>query len=145
MAEQDEQPTDEQKTEEPGTEDAVDAEIEDLKNKILRLQADFDNYRKRTSRARADAADETRRDTVGAFLPVYDHFLRALQQAEQSPELLPFLSGFEMILQQMEQTFTQLGLEPIPAQSGMPFDPNVHEATGMVPAGDGTEPETVAQ
>ena len=136
---------DEQKTEVPVAEEAVDAEIEDLKNKILRLQADFDNYRKRTTRARADSADETRRDTVAAFLPVYDHFLRALQQAEQSPELLPFLSGFEMILQQMDQTFAQLGMELIDARTGAAFDPNVHEATGMIPPGDDSQPDTIAQ
>jgi molecular chaperone GrpE len=120
------------------------AEVEDLKNKILRLQADFDNYRRRTQRVRAEAADDAKREVLMAFLPVYDNFVRALEQAEQSPELLPFLKGFELIQQNMEQMFADLGLESIPAAAGTAFDPNVHDAAGMLPGTDETI-DTIAQ
>lgn len=131
----------------PPSEDAGDrcaAEVEDLKNKILRLQADFDNYRRRTTRVRADASDEAKREVLAAFLPLYDNFVRALEHAEESPELLPFLEGFEMIRQNMEQTFADLGFEGIPASPGTAFNPNVHDAAGTLP-GSEENLDTIAQ
>jgi molecular chaperone GrpE len=109
-----------------------DAPVQELRNKILRLQADFDNYRRRTARTRADAAADTRREMLAALLPVYDNFMHALLHAEEAPELMPFLSGFEMIRQQLEQFFVQQGFEPIAANPGDEFDPNVHEAAGTL-------------
>lgn len=123
--------------------ETVGAEIDDLKNKILRLQADFDNFRKRSSRVRGEAAEDTRREMFSQFLGVYDNFMRALDQAESSPELRPFLDGFELIRQQFEQVFGQQGLESIPAGIGESFDPNVHEAMGMMPPGMEGEPGTI--
>lgn len=122
----------------------VEAEIAELKNKLLRLHADFDNYRKRMGRARAESADECRTDMFGRLLPIYDNLYRALDHAQQTPEILAFLSGFEMIRQQFAEFFTQMGVEEIQARPGTPFDPNVHEASGMVAAQDPSQEGTIA-
>jgi molecular chaperone GrpE len=114
--------------------DAVELALADLTNKFVRLQADFENYRKRTARARADAADDARRELFAALLPVYDNFLRALDHAEENPESRPFVEGFELIAQQFSQFLQQQGLQEIAAAPGMAFDPKFHEATGTLPA-----------
>ena len=119
---------------------STDGQVQELRNKILRLQADFENYRKRTARTRADAADDTRRDMFAALVPVYDNFMHALLHAEETPELMPFLNGFEMIRQQLEQFFAQQGFEPVAANPGDVFDPNVHEAAGTLRADAGDLP-----
>lgn len=118
-------------------------ELEKLKTKLLHLRADFDNYKKRTTRSRGEASEETRREVLAALLPIYDNFERALTQAESMPELLPFLNGFELIMQQLNDFLRNQGLEEIPAESGTPFDPNVHDATGVIPV-EGQPPNEVA-
>ena len=121
------------------------AVADDLRNKLLRLQADFDNYRRRTQRVRAEAVDDTKREVLGALLGVYDNLLRALEQAEANQELMPFLSGFEMIQRQCADFLAAQGLEEIPATDDTEFDPAVHEATGMMPLEEGQAPNTIAR
>jgi molecular chaperone GrpE len=116
-----------------------------LNAKIVRLQADFENFKKRTSRARSEAADDQKRELFTSLLPIYDNFQRALDQAEQLPELKPFLTGFEMIAMQFEQFFADQGFEQINAEPGTAFDPNQHEATGMLPPDSAEMDGTVAQ
>lgn len=116
-----------------------------LQTKLVRLQADFDNFRKRTVRQRGEAADEAKRDVITALLPLYDNFVRALDNAEQHPDLKPFLNGFELMLSQFDQFFKQQGLEEIPAEPGEPFDPTLHEATAMAPPESPEAEGTVAQ
>lgn len=117
----------------------------DAQTKLVRLQADFDNFRKRATRQRGEAADDQKRQMLTALLPIYDNFGRALDQAEQLPDLKPFLTGFEMISQQLDQFLRDQGLEIIPAETGTTFDPNLHEATGIVPPDEGMDEGTVAR
>jgi molecular chaperone GrpE len=100
--------------------------------KLLRLQADFDNFRRRITSVRQEEGDAARIRTLADLLPVYDNFVRALEHGEENPELLPYLDGFELIRQQLEQYLVDQGLEEVPARIGDPFDPNVHEATGTL-------------
>lgn len=119
-----------------------DDRVLDLHTKLLRMRADFDNFRRRNATATADARREARAALMTDLLPVYDNFVRALEGAESHPEVLPFLDGFEMIRGQLEGFMRAQGVEIIAPAAGEPFDPVFHEATGVV-AGDG-EPDTVA-
>ena len=119
-----------------------DDRVLDLHAKLLRMRADFDNFRRRNATATADARREARAALMTDLLPVYDNFVRALEGAESHPEVLPFLDGFEMIRGQLEGFMRAQGVGIIAPATGERFDPVIHEATGVV-AGDG-EPDTVA-
>lgn len=108
----------------------------DAAQKLLRLQADFDNFRRRNQAAKQEAREEARREVLEALLPVYDNFLRALDHAQDEEDYSPFATGIEGIRMQFEEFFRRQGLEPIAAEEGDPFDPNLHEATGTLPGTD---------
>ncbi|CAN5646091.1 nucleotide exchange factor GrpE [soil metagenome] len=114
---------------------AVQAELAQLKgerdqliDRLARLQAEFDNARKREIRERADARDYTISTTVEPFLGVMDNFQLALK-AEGSVEQLR--SGVELILKQMEEALRGLNVLPVDSV-GEQFDPRIHEALGSI-------------
>lgn len=107
--------------------DEKDAKIEELQNRVLRLQADFDNFRRRNTSEREQMATFVTADVVGKFLKVLDNFERAEAAAQKSDDAAGIYSGIEMIRRQFEQTFKDLGVEEIKAQ-GEKFDPELHEA-----------------
>ena len=107
--------------------DEKDAKIEELQNRVLRLQADFDNFRRRNTSDREQLATFVTADVVGKFLKVLDNFERAEAAAQKSDDAAGIYSGIEMIRRQFEQTFKDLGVEEIKAQ-GEKFDPELHEA-----------------
>ena len=100
--------------------DEKDVKIEELQNRILRLQADFTSEREQL-------ATFVTADVVGKFLKVLDNFERAEDAARKSDDAAGIYSGIEMIRRQFEQTFKDLGVEEIKAQ-GEKFDPEMHEA-----------------
>lgn len=116
----------------------------DLTNKLLRLQADFDNFRKRSLAGRAEAREEARRELLLDLLPVYDNFLRAMDHAAEMEDYGSLRTGLDGILQQMREFFNRHNCREVDSQPGAAFDPNLHEAVGMVP-GDGENQNTVAQ
>ncbi len=99
-----------------------------LKDRLARLQAEFDNARKREAKERQDARDFAVQRTVEPFLGVMDNFGLALK-AEGSAEQLK--AGVEMILRQMEDALRGLQVQAVESV-GMQFDPKVHEALGSV-------------
>ena len=102
-------------------------------NMAQRVQADFDNFRKRNASVRADALDEGTRKAVTALLPVLDNMERTLQAMSAMEE--SYRAGAEMVLRQMVDVLKGLGMEEIPAE-GEVFDPTVHEAVMQGPADD---------
>src|SRR5438309_4594216 len=104
-----------------------DSELEKLKaerdsaiDRLARLQAEFENVRKRTAREQQDFREYAVADTLRALLPVLDSFERALQvSAEEKSELR---SGLELIYKQLEDTLAKQGLRPVPAKGEL-FDP----------------------
>jgi molecular chaperone GrpE len=116
----------------------------DLMNKLVRLQADFDNFRKRSLAGRAEARDEARKEILLDLLPIYDNFLRAMDHAEEMEDYGSLRTGIDSILQQMREFFNRQNLREIDAQAGTEFDPNLHEAVGVVP-GDADKHHTIAQ
>lgn len=93
-------------------------------DKYLRLAAEYDNYRKRTTKEKDAAWAEAKAQTVAAFLPVYDNLERALKQ-ETADEA--YKKGVEMTMKGLQDALTGLGVEVIPAL-GETFDPNRHNA-----------------
>jgi len=119
---------------------ARDTELEKLKaerdtllDRLARLQAEFENTRKRTTREQQEFREYALADAVKALLPVLDSFERALQAV--SEEKSEFRSGVELIYKQLQDTLGKLGLRPIPAK-GEPFDPHLHQAIEMVETSD---------
>jgi len=115
------------------------AEIEQLKgerdqllDRLARLQAEFENARKRAERERAEFRDYATGSVVEQFLPVVDNFELALKAKGTAEQLR---HGVELIVKQMEEVLRQLQVNPIPAV-GEAFDPRVHEALGSVERDD---------
>ena len=109
------------------------AERDTLLDRLARLQAEFENSRKRASREQQDFREYAVADAVTTLLPVLDSFDRALQA--NSPDGSEFRSGIELIHKQLHDALRKLGVRPIPAQ-GEPFDPHLHQAIEVVETSD---------
>ncbi len=120
------QQTNDQVAEQPAELTAVREERDALKDRLARLQAEFDNSRKREMKERQDARDYAVQSAVEPFLGVMDNFGLALQ-AQGSVEQLR--SGVELILKQMDEALRGLNVQPVESV-GAQFDPRVHEALG---------------
>jgi molecular chaperone GrpE len=103
---------------------ALRAENQQLRDRYVRTLADFENLRKRTEREKADFFRYAVSSVMKDILPVIDNFDRALEHAEEGDE---FHKGVLLIYKQLYETLQKHGLRPI-AESGVPFDPNIHEA-----------------
>ena len=111
--------------------DPLLAELEALKDqaahqedKYLRLAAEYDNYRRRTTKEKKSIWNDAKADAASAFLPVYDNLERALKQ-ETADEA--YKKGVEMTMTQLRSVLEKLGITEIPAL-GQPFDPTLHNA-----------------
>ncbi|MEG6520765.1 nucleotide exchange factor GrpE [Desulfotomaculum sp. 1211_IL3151] len=111
-------------------------EAEQSYNRALRLQADYENLRRRTRQEREELIKFGSEQLITGLLPVLDNFERAMASAGDGGE--GFVSGVEMIFRQLNEVLAGEGLAAIPAQ-GEQFDPNIHEA--MLQAEDTGEPE----
>jgi len=101
-------------------------DLEELRQTLLRRQADFDNYRKRIERERGDDAKRTTGRLIEALLPVIDSFEQALA-AHREPEYANYQKGFELIYKQLVDNVARLGAERV-EPIGKPFDPHTHQA-----------------
>ncbi|HJW59434.1 MAG TPA: nucleotide exchange factor GrpE, partial [Actinomycetota bacterium] len=117
------------------------AEAESYLDDLRRLQADFDNYRKRTLREQTARAAAASQALVARLLPVLDNFELAVSAAEQSRDFDRMLKGVEMVFGELREVMEGEGLVKIEAE-GKPFDPERHEAVIAVEQED-TEPGTV--
>jgi molecular chaperone GrpE len=112
--------------------DRLKAERDLLFDRLARLQAEFDNSRKRESRERAEFRDYAVSNAVDQFLPVLDNFQLALKSTGSAEQLR---SGVELIVKQMEEALRSLNVQPVETV-GTTFDPRVHEAIEMVERND---------
>ncbi|MGE5653649.1 MAG: nucleotide exchange factor GrpE [Bacillota bacterium] len=119
------------------------SERDDLQQRLLRLQADFDNFRRRTQREKEDLAEYASQKLISSLLPIIDNFERALNITSSNDECKGILQGVQMINRQLVDQLQKEGLTAMDAQ-GQPFDPNVHEAVMQV-AADGVEDNTVVE
>ena len=104
-----------------------------LFDRLARLQAEFDNYRKRAAKENADYRDFAVADVARTLLPVIDNFSLALKSSVAKPEDLR--KGVELIHKQLQDVLQKMNVQRVPAQ-GEPFDPNVHEAIEVVESND---------
>jgi molecular chaperone GrpE len=112
--------------------DQLQAERDQLLDRLARLQAEFENARKRAERERIEFRDYAAGSVVEQFLPVLDNFELALKSAGTAHQLR---HGIELIVKQMEEVLRQLQVNPVPAV-GEAFDPRLHEALGTVDRDD---------
>jgi molecular chaperone GrpE len=98
-------------------------------DRAARIQAEFDNFRKRNAREQQEYREYALADALKSLLPILDSLDRALKTDTAS--LDDFRSGIELIDKQFHDTLSKLGVEPVPAQ-GESFDPNLHQAVQMV-------------
>jgi molecular chaperone GrpE len=115
-----------------GAED-VRTERDVLLDRLARLQAEFENARKRSAREQQEYRDFALANALHSLLPVLDSLDRAMQAREQNPEQLRV--GFELIQKQLQDALSKLGVAPIAAE-GEVFDPRLHEAIEMVDVDD---------
>ena len=96
---------------------------EEAEARALRVQADFDNFRRRSRKETEEAGKRANADLITTILPVLDNFERALKMMQESADR----DGVEMIFKQMQQVLENAGLQEIEAE-GAAFDPNIHQA-----------------
>lgn len=116
-------------------------ERDELKDLFQRSRAEFENYRRRVEREKAEMVDHGTADAIRQVLVVLDDFDRALRVETQDKE---YSRGIEMIHQRFTETLKKLGLTPIDTE-GRLFDPNVHYAVEMVPTDDAADQTILAE
>ena len=107
--------------------------VSEERDKYLRLSAEFDNYRKRTLKEKAELIKNGAEKTLTAILPVLDDFERALKNMEASEETKAMKEGVELIFNKFQKILGQEGLQKIETE-GQPFDVDFHEAIALIPA-----------
>ena len=133
--------TEEQQPEEPLSEvdqlklQLAEAETKnaELQDKYLRQAAEFDNYRKRTIKEKADLIKSAAERLMVAELPVVDDMDRALENMEKGADAEACIEGFKLIVQKFKNILIQQGLEKIETD-GQDFDTDYHEAIALIPA-----------
>lgn len=121
--------------------ESLKAALEEKDNRVKRLQADFENFRRRTSKEREELANVVTQDLLKSMLPILDNFDRAMAAEQKDNE--SFQKGVEMIYTQLNETLKNAGLELIDT-AGQKFDPNFHQAVMRVENPD-LEDDTIAQ
>jgi molecular chaperone GrpE len=112
------------------------SEVAEYRDHLQRLQAEFENYRKRMTVSQQRMVDSELQRFVGRLLEVLDEFDLALMAAERSPDFDSFRKGVELVYAKLADTLRDEGLERIEAE-GEEFDPNEHEALMQTGEGDG--------
>lgn len=110
---------------EPTAEEKLTEELATEHDRLLRVMAEYDNFRKRSQKEKEQAYGDTKASTIGEFLPVYDNFMRAM--SAEATDLDSFKKGIEMIFNQYGETLKKLGVEAF-GEKGEEFDPNIHNA-----------------
>ena len=109
--------------------------LADMKDKYLRTAAEFDNYRKRTIKEKAELIKNGGEKTISAILPVIDDFERAISNIDKTDDREAVRQGIELIYQKFLKTLSQQGLEKM-EPVGQTFDTDFHEAIALVPAAE---------
>lgn len=113
--------------------EAAQATIEEQKDKYLRLSAEFDNYRKRTMKEKAELIKNGGEKAISAILPILDDLERALENMQKSDDIKAIHEGIDLIYQKFLKNLNQEGLEKM-NPIGEAFDTDYHEAVALVPA-----------
>ena len=124
--------------------DKKDELIADLQDKLTRRMAEFDNFRKRTEKEKAQMYSMGARDVLEKMLDVLDNFERGFDAVEKDDQDDAFVQGMQMVYKQMLDVLDKLGVKPIEAV-GQPFDPNFHNAVMHEDSEEAGENEVTAE
>lgn len=113
----------------------AEAKVEKEKKEYLFLMAEFDNFRKRTVKEKADIIKNASENVLKGLLPIVDDFERGLEASAKSDDPSSIRQGMELIYQKFVKFLSQNGVKPIDS-TGKPFDSELHEAIAMVPVED---------
>lgn len=128
----------EEKTEETSPDNELQAKYDNLNNQYIRLAADFDNYRKRQAQERENLLKYGAENTLKQLIEVLDNFDRGQKAVENIEDCQKIKDSFNLVLKQMKDTLTKIGLETIETE-GKEFDPNFHEAVMQTPTSEHPE------
>ncbi|MCK5281626.1 MAG: nucleotide exchange factor GrpE [Cyclobacteriaceae bacterium] len=126
--------TAEEETEEDEIE-KLKAEVQEAKDKYLRLYSEFENFRRRTAKERLDLIKTATEDLMSALLPVMDDFERAQKALEESEDHKATQEGFELIFNKFSNILKQKGLKQMEDKTGSEFSTEFHEAISQMPVG----------
>lgn len=112
---------------------AAGNEVAELKDKYLRLLAEFENYKRRTTKERADLFKSANQELMVALLPVLDDFERARQHTKDATNAQAVRDGLDIVYNKLSKTLQQKGLKPMES-TGATFDSELHEAITQIPA-----------
>lgn len=113
--------------------DKLKSELDKEKNNFLRLFAEFENYKKRTSKERIELFSTASRELMTALLPILDDFERGLNEIKKSSDK-DLLQGMQLIYNKFKNTLDQKGLKELEVKKGDVFDAEIHEAISQIPA-----------
>lgn len=116
-------------------EDRLKAELETASDRYLRLYAEFDNYKRRTSKERVELMQSAGKEVIANLLTVLDDFDRALKMMETATDVPAIVEGIELISQKFKKVLQQQGLKEMEV-IGQPFDADLQEAITNIPAPD---------
>lgn len=111
------------------------AELKKEKDNFLRLFAEFENYKKRTTKERIELYSTANRELMTALLPILDDFERGLKEIEKASDK-SLLQGMQLIYNKFFNTLSQKGLKEVEVKPGDAFDADIHEAISQIPAQD---------
>ncbi len=116
-------------------EEKLKGELQQANDKYLRLYAEFDNFRRRTTKERMELLQTAGKEVVVSLLPVLDDFERALKAMETATDVIPVKEGVALVQNKLKHILTAKGLKEM-STKGQPFDAEIHEAITNIPAGD---------
>lgn len=122
-----------EQAEEQSAEEKLQAEIQHLNDKYLRLYAEFDNYKRRTQKERVELLQTAGKDVIVSLLPVLDDFDRALKAMETAADVAPVKEGILLVSIKLKNTLAQKGLKDMESIN-KDFDTDFHEAITNIPA-----------
>jgi molecular chaperone GrpE len=124
--------------------EALKTQVAELKDRLLRTQADWDNSRKRIMKEKEDAVRFAAEGFLEKLLPVLDNFEMGMEASKSATDAKSIAQGFEMVLAQFQKMLQEAGVETVDAV-GHPFDPHRHEALGHQESGEHPEGHVMMQ
>jgi len=113
---------------------SVEEQLAEEKDRYIRLYAEFENYKKRTTKEKMEFFSYANQDMMISMLGVLDDFERALKEISKNENAEDLVKGVELIYQKLKSKLSEKGLLPIEVQIGDDFDVNKHEAVTQIPA-----------
>ena len=126
--------TEEQEASEKVAEPTLEDQLNEAKDKYLRLYSEFENFRRRTSKEKLDLISTANKDLMADLIPVLDDFERAMAASEDSEDIKALREGMVLIQNKLNKSLGNRGLKKMEVKKGDVFDDEIHEAITQIPA-----------